>query len=44
MSGRPAALIAEAIQGVGGYVVPPPGYFRRVAEVIRSHGGLFISD
>ena len=43
-SGRPAALIAEAIQGVGGYIVPPPGYFRRAAEVIRSHGGLFISD
>ena len=43
-NGRPAALIAETIQGVGGYVVPPPGYFQRAAEVIRSHGGLFISD
>ena len=43
-NGRPAALIAETIQGVGGYVVPPPGYFQRVADVIRSHGGLFISD
>ena len=43
-NGRPAALIAETIQGVGGYVVPPPGYFQRAAEIIRSYGGLFISD
>jgi 4-aminobutyrate aminotransferase-like enzyme len=43
-SGRPAALIAETILGVGGFVVPPPGYLNRAAEVIRSYGGLFISD
>ena len=43
-SGRPAALIAETIQGVGGYVVPPAGYFGRVAEIIRSYGGLLIID
>ncbi|MEX2376051.1 MAG: aspartate aminotransferase family protein [Dehalococcoidia bacterium] len=43
-SGRPAALIAESIQGVGGFIVPPPGYLRRAAEVIRSYGGVFICD
>jgi alanine-glyoxylate transaminase/(R)-3-amino-2-methylpropionate-pyruvate transaminase len=43
-SGRPAAFIAESILGVGGYIVPPPGYFARAAEIIRSYGGLFISD
>ena len=43
-SGRPAAFIAESILGVGGYIVPPPGYFARAAEIIRSAGGLFISD
>jgi 4-aminobutyrate aminotransferase len=43
-NGRPAALIAETIQGVGGFVVPPPGYFQRVAEIIRNAGGLLISD
>ena len=43
-TGRPAALIAETIQGVGGYVVPPSGYFGRVAEIIRSYGGLLIID
>ena len=24
--------------------MPPPGYFQRAAEIIRSYGGLFISD
>ena len=43
-NGRPAAFIAESIMGVGGYIVPPEGYLARAAEVIRSHGGLFISD
>jgi 4-aminobutyrate aminotransferase-like enzyme len=43
-NGQPAALIAETIQGVGGYVVPPDGYFQRMAEVIRSYGGLLIID
>lgn len=43
-NGRPAAFIAETIQGVGGYIVPPPGYFQRVAEIIRSYGGLLIID
>jgi alanine-glyoxylate transaminase/(R)-3-amino-2-methylpropionate-pyruvate transaminase len=43
-SGRPAAFFAETIQGVGGYLVPPPGYFQRMAEIVRAHGGLFIAD
>jgi len=43
-SGKPAAFIAETIQGVGGYVVPQPTYLKKAAEVIRSYGGLFIAD
>lgn len=43
-NGQPAAFIAETIMGVGGYVVPPPGYFQRVAEIIRGFGGLLIID
>ncbi len=43
-NGQPAAFIAESIMGVGGYVVPPKGYFGRVAEIIRGHGGLLIID
>ncbi|MDZ7778613.1 MAG: aspartate aminotransferase family protein [Gemmatimonadota bacterium] len=42
--GRPAALLAETIQGVSGYIVPPQGYLRRAAELVRSYGGLFIAD
>jgi alanine-glyoxylate transaminase/(R)-3-amino-2-methylpropionate-pyruvate transaminase len=43
-NGQPAAFIAETIQGVGGYVVPPPRYFARVAEIIHRYGGLLIID
>lgn len=43
-SGRPAAFIAETIQGAGGYIVPPRGYFQRAAEIIRRYGGLLIID
>ena len=43
-SGKPAAFVAETIQGVGGYITPPPGYFQGAAEVIRRYGGLFICD
>ena len=43
-SGKPAAFVAETILGVGGYVVPPAGYFQRAAEIIRAYGGLFICD
>jgi len=43
-SGRVAALIAEPIQGVGGFVTPPPEYFPIVVGIVRKYGGLFISD
>ncbi len=43
-SGRVAGVIAEPIQGVGGFITPPKEYFPIVAEIVRKHGGLFISD
>lgn len=43
-NGKPAAFIAETIMGVGGYIVPPRGYFQRMAEIIRGCGGLLIID
>ena len=43
-SGRPAAFLAETIQGVGGFIVPPPGYFQKAAAIIRKYGGVFICD
>ncbi len=43
-SGRPAAMIAEPIQGNAGIVVPPPGYFKRVKEILEKYGALLIID
>ncbi len=43
-TGEIAAFMAEPILGVGGFIVPPPGYFERAAEITRNHGGLFIAD
>jgi 4-aminobutyrate aminotransferase len=43
-SGRVAAFIAEPIQGVGGFITPPKEYFPIVEKIVRSHGGIFISD
>lgn len=43
-AGDVAAMIAEPIQGVGGFVVPPDGYFRALKQVLDDHGILFIAD
>lgn len=43
-SGSVAALIAEPVQGEGGIVVPPDGYFRVVRNVLDRHGILLIVD
>ena len=43
-SGRVAGLLAEPIQGVGGFVTPPLEYFAIAAEIVRKHGGVFIAD
>lgn len=43
-SGRIAAFLAEPIQGVGGFITPPPEYFKIAVEIIHRYGGLFIAD
>src|ERR1700730_17954246 len=43
-SGQIAAFIAEPIQGVGGFITPPPEYFKIVFTAVKKYGGLFISD
>jgi 4-aminobutyrate aminotransferase-like enzyme len=43
-TGEIAAFMAEPILGVGGFIVPPPGYFERAVEITKNHGGLFIAD
>ena len=43
-SGRPAAFIAETVQGNAGIVVPPKGYFKRLKEILAAYGALLIID
>jgi len=43
-SGRVAGLIAEPIQGVGGFITPPKEYFKIVTDIVRNYGGIFIAD
>jgi 4-aminobutyrate aminotransferase len=43
-TGRIAGMIAEPIQGLGGFITPPKEYFAIVADIVREHGGVFISD
>ena len=44
VSGDVACLIAEPIQGVGGFATPPDGFFGGIKEVLDTEGILFISD
>ena len=43
-SGKIAAFMAEPIQGVGGFITPPPEYFKLAVEIARHYGGVFICD
>ena len=38
------AVVIEAQQGEGGYIAPPPEYFKIVKKACESHGALYISD
>ncbi|HKZ29555.1 MAG TPA: aspartate aminotransferase family protein [Acidimicrobiia bacterium] len=43
-SGDVACMIAEPIQGVGGFATPPDGFFGAMKRVLDEHGILFVSD
>jgi len=43
-SGDVAAMIAEPIQGVGGFATPPDGFFGAIKKELDNRGVLFISD
>ncbi|MFN2488819.1 MAG: aspartate aminotransferase family protein [Actinomycetota bacterium] len=43
-SGDVACMIAEPIQGVGGFAVPPDGFYGALREVLDEYGILFVSD
>jgi 4-aminobutyrate aminotransferase/(S)-3-amino-2-methylpropionate transaminase len=39
-----AAVIAEPIQGEGGFTTPPPEYYPKLKAICEEHGILFIAD
>lgn len=39
-----AAVIAEPVQGEGGFIVPPPEYFPKLAAICKDNGILFAAD
>lgn len=39
-----AAFFIEAIQGTGGYVIPPPGYFEKLQGVLEARKILLVDD
>ncbi|HLB27119.1 MAG TPA: 4-aminobutyrate--2-oxoglutarate transaminase [Dehalococcoidia bacterium] len=39
-----AAVVVEPVLGEGGFVVPPPDYFRGLKRICDEHGILFIAD
>lgn len=39
-----AAVFVEPLQGEGGYIVPPEGFYRDLQRLMNEHGILFVSD
>jgi 4-aminobutyrate aminotransferase len=39
-----AGILVETIQGEGGYIVPPPGFFPALRDLCDKHGILLIAD
>jgi 2,2-dialkylglycine decarboxylase (pyruvate) len=42
--GAPAAVLAEPVLSAGGVIVPPPGYFTRMAELCEERGMQLVLD
>ena len=39
-----AAFIGEPVQGAGGVIIPPPGYWQKVEAICRKYGILLVAD
>ncbi len=39
-----ACVVAEPVQGEGGFIAPPPGYFEELVKICRDNGILFVAD
>jgi len=44
LEGSVACLVAEPIQGEGGFINPPPGYWEKVTKICKDNGIVFIDD
>ncbi len=43
-TGRIAGFLGEPIQGVGGFIVPHKDYYKKVYDIVKKYGGVFIAD
>ena len=43
-NGKIAGVIVEPILGVGGFIDPPVEYHKKVYEICKKYGGMYISD
>ena len=41
---RIGCFIAEPVMGMGGVLIPPPGYFRRISDICKANDILIIAD
>ena len=39
-----AAIFVEPIQGEGGYIVPPPGFHKKLYKIAKKYGILYVAD
>ena len=39
-----AAVVAEPVQGEGGFIAPPPDYFQQLVNICNDNGILFVAD
>jgi 4-aminobutyrate aminotransferase / (S)-3-amino-2-methylpropionate transaminase / 5-aminovalerate transaminase len=39
-----ACVVAEPVQGEGGFITPPEGYFQELVKICRENGILFVAD
>jgi len=39
-----AAVVVEPVQGEGGFIAPPPGYFQELMKICHDNGILFVAD
>jgi len=41
---RIGCFIAEPVMGMGGVLIPPPGYFKRISEICKANDILIVAD